>query len=468
MHRAIKELPTVAEELGKARLGDARLTRRLALMADRAMSAPDAGFPQMVASDAELEGVYRFLSNEAVTAEAILRPHVDATLERARAQGTVLAIHDTTSFEFGGVSPRDGLGLMVGSGQGFFAHVALAVAPGEARLALGVLGLEHWRRTQRKKSNHKKNTRDDPQRESLRWGRMLAQVESSASSAAFQCIHVMDREADIIDLLLDARRLGARYVIRAAHDRAVFDCDEHVRERIATLEPKLRLTIALSARHDRGRPGVVRKRHPKRAARLATIEIAACTVDLRPGPYHPGEPPLRVNVVHVREVNPPRGEAPVDWLVYTTEAIETEEQLVAVVDVYRARWVIEEYFKALKTGCALEKRQLESYRALTNALAMFMPIAWRLLVARSISRIAPKAPARTIVTPVQLRLLVHKLELQRAPRSAEDAVYAVARLGGHLRRNGPPGWQTLGRGFEALLLMQAGWRAAVEAGICDQ
>ena len=55
----------------------------------------------------------------------------------------------------------------------------------------------------------------------------------------------------------------------------------------------------------------------------------------------------------------------------------------------------------------------------------------------------------------------HKLKLPTVAQTAEEATYAVARLGGHLRRNGAPGWQTLGRGFEALLLMQAGWRAAI-------
>lgn len=452
----------VGDELGRAEFGDARLSRRLSALAERAMGAPDAGFPQMVATDAELEGVYRFLSNEKVTAEGILAPHVDATLDRAAAHSTVWVVHDTTSFEFGGSRPREGLGLMIGSGQGFFAHMALAVAPGEARLALGVLGLEHWPRRTRKHSNGNKKTRQDPERESLRWGRMLEYVEQQRSGR-FSCLHVMDREADIIEVLLDARRLGARFVIRSAHDRALGE-GIRLRDRIATLQPSLRQTIQLTARTDRGRPGVLRKRHPQRAARCATIGIVGCAVEFSTGIHHAGQPPVSVNVVHVREIDPPQGEAPVDWLLCTTEPVDTHEQLVAIVDAYRARWLIEEFFKALKTGCALEKRQLESYRALSNALAMFIPVAWRLLVARSLARTSPEAPASIVLTPVQQRLLVHKLGLTTPLITLEQATYAVARLGGHLRRNGPPGWQTLGRGFEALLLMQAGWRAAVAAG----
>jgi hypothetical protein len=463
MQKASWQQERIGEELRGAQLGDERLSRRLSVLAERAMGTPDAGFPQMVATDAELEGVYRFLSNERVTAEGILAPHVSATLDRAASHGAVLIVHDTTSFEFGGASPRKGLGLMIGNGQGFFAHMALAVAPGDSRLALGMLGLEHWPRRTRKHSNHSKKTRLDQERESLRWGRMLEHVEQQ-HRGRFSCIHVMDREADIIEVLLDARRLGARFVIRSAHDRALGD-GVRLRERIAALQPSVRQQINLNARSDKGRPGVLRKRHPQRSARSATIGIAGCAVELSTGAHHRDQLPVAVNVVHVREMDPPRDEAPVDWLLCTTEPIDTPEQLIAIVDAYRARWLIEEFFKALKTGCALEKRQLESYRALSNALALFIPVAWRLLVARSLARTSPNAPASTVLTPVQLRLLTHKLKLPTPPITLEQATYAVARLGGHLRRNGPPGWQTLGRGFEALLLMQAGWRAAVQAGV---
>jgi hypothetical protein len=436
-------------------------------MARRAAEAPDAGFPQMVASDAELEGVYRFLSNEEVTSEAILSPHIAATLGRARELGECLVVHDTTLFEFGGDSKREGLGLMIGNGQGFLGHFALAVARGEARIPLGVCGLEQWRRSTRKGSNHSKTTWMAPDRESLRWSRMLEHVERLGRKHGFSSIHIMDREADIFDVLATAKRLGARFVIRAAQDRALNDEDGRVRERISKLTSVVEKRIDLSARSDFGRPGVVKKRHPKRAARTATIAIAGCEVELRPSAHSSERTPVRLNLVHVWEPSTPPGEPSVDWLLYTSEPAETGEELLDIVDAYRSRWVIEEYFKALKTGCAFEKRQLESYHALSNALAMFIPVAWRLLLARSICRVRPTAPASVILSDVQVRLLAHHPKTNIVPETARDATYAIAKLGGHLRRNGDPGWQTLARGFEALLLMQVGWRAAMAAR-CDQ
>jgi hypothetical protein len=81
-----------------------------------------------------------------------------------------------------------------------------------------------------------------------------------------------------------------------------------------------------------------------------------------------------VNVVHFCEPSPHVGEAPVRWILYTTEPIDTPEQLAAIVDIYRARWRIEQFFKALKTGCAFESKQLESVEALVNALALTCPL----------------------------------------------------------------------------------------------
>ncbi len=86
----------------------------------------------------------------------------------------------------------------------------------------------------------------------------------------------------------------------------------------------------------------------------------------------------------------PKGQEPIVWYLVTNEPIDTAEQVAEVVDAYRARWVIEEFFKALKTGCQIEKRQMESYEALRIALALFLPIAVRLLALRDAARTEPE------------------------------------------------------------------------------
>jgi hypothetical protein len=179
---------------------------------------------------------------------------------------------------------------------------------------------------------------------------------------------------------------------------------------------------------------------------------------------------LAVHVVSVWEVAAPAGEEPVTWRLITTEPVDTVDQVLQIVDWYRTRWLIEEFFKALKTGCAYEKRQLESLATLLVALALLAPIAWQLLLLRHLARELPTHAATAVLTPRQvqiLRALPAGATLSPTPIMRETLL-AVARLGGHLRQNGAPGWLVLGRGMQKLLWMEQGWVAGVRRGGCDQ
>jgi hypothetical protein len=170
-------------------------------------------------------------------------------------------------------------------------------------------------------------------------------------------------------------------------------------------------------------------------------------------------------VVHVREPNPPEGAEPIEWFLLTSEPIKTKDEIVAVVNHYRARWVVEEFFKALKTGCAYETRQLRTYDALVVALMIFLPIACRLLFLRSLARSNPDLPATVALTKTEIDVLRHfskRVRLRKAP-TVREVLLAIAGLGGHLKNNGDPGWITLARGMEKLLMHAEGWEAALRA-----
>ena len=149
-----------------------------------------------------------------------------------------------------------------------------------------------------------------------------------------------------------------------------------------------------------------------------------------------------------------------EWFLLTDLPISNDEQIAFVVDCYRGRWTVEEYFKALKTGCQYEKRQLETAHSLLNALAVLAPVAWRLLLLRHLARHAPERPASAALTSSQLDVLhaVAKRPISARP-TVREAMLAIAGLGGHLPRNGDPGWLVLGRGMHDLLLLELGWRA---------
>ena len=469
----------VAFEVAGAELGDERLSKRLDKIVGALQERPDAGFPKALVTEAELEGFYRFLSNDKVSFEALHRPHVQATLGRMGDHETVLVAHDTTEFRFSGEVKREGLGPVKKAGQGFFGHFALAVSVAGQRDPLGVLGVHAWarkRETATAKRNQKKLTYQQTRQletEQKRWGQLVDEVEDKVSGTV-SMVHIMDSEADDYALMAKLVSEQRRFVIRLCYDR-VLDVDQSssdphrkTKEFVATGQAVAARSVTLSRRKRAAGGG--NKRTGERKQREATLSFSAKTVVFRRPSYCGDEvaKSLAVNIVHVWEKDPPDDAEPVEWLLITSEPVKTKKQILKVADYYRARWLIEEYFKAIKTGCAYEKRQLETFDTLLNALAMFIPIAWNLLRMRTLSRMAPTAAARTVLTDTQLEVL--RLEVaRRTPRkplpkrpTVRDALLAVARLGGHLPRNGEPGWLVLGRGYHELLMLTSGYRLALQ------
>jgi Transposase DNA-binding/Transposase DDE domain len=455
-------------ELSLAELGDLRLRGRLGQIADALQQAPSDGLPKAMRTTAALEAAYRFMSNRRVTPQRILDPHIEGTIRRAVEEQSVIAIHDTTEFEFRG-EQRQGLGRLTGPGQGFVAHVALAV--GESGLQpLGVVGLATYARleppsTKKDRMAYAYRTRDE--KEANRWWETVSAIQVATAGRA-KWIHVADREADCYRMLVQIVEGGDDFVIRARHDRALEGTGhlkEAVRSAVAVLERDVSLSPRKGKRTDNGELLRGQTNLPRRA-RIARLSVAATTVSLRKSwalPTADFPACLDVNAVRVYEEDPPEDEPAVEWILLTTLPVKTPKQIERIVDIYRARWLIEEFFKALKTGCRYEQMQLESYSTLTNALAIVLPVAWQMLLLRQLSREA-EAPASAVLTSAQLQVLkaLSPAKLSSRPTSRE-ALMAIAALGGHIRNNGDPGWLVLYRGFRDLMMLELGWLAR-----CDQ
>jgi hypothetical protein len=453
-------LPALSSEIIEADLGDVRLTQRLVLLVDSLADRAGESFPKAL-DDAELEGAYRFFGNASVTPDAILAPHFRQTARRAAAHRTVLVIHDTTQFEFGGTVKRKGLGRLIRPGQGFFGHFALATSADGDREPLGLLNLETVFRLD-KLSSKPRNER--PNRgESARWVASIEGAEATLDGSA-RAIHVMDREADSYAILSALEKAKSWFVIRSFQDRVLADEASHLRDTAKAAKRSFDREVLLSRRPVIDGPKG--DRHPARQGRIATLSFAARSIEIpRPSTAkNAASTTLKINVIYVYERKAPPGEPAVEWFLLTNLPIATNKAIEFAVDCYRGRWAIEEYFKALKTGCQYEQRQLESAHSLLNALAVLAPVAWRLLLLRHLGRHAPNRPASDALTRSQLDVLhsVAKRPIPRQP-TIRDAMLAVAGLGGHLPRNGDPGWLVLGRGMHDLLLLELGWRAREQA-----
>ncbi|MCP4307202.1 MAG: IS4 family transposase, partial [bacterium] len=272
-----------------------------------------------------------------------------------------------------------------------------------------------------------------------------------------QVIHVMDTEADSHRIFEHLHQLRADFVVRLRHDRRV---EEGVLSESLTNAPiKLERLVPINKRKSKRMPSYT---HQGRPARRAWLRVRATTIEILPPRHMPHAEPLELHVVQVLEEHPPPGEEPIAWVLATSLPVRTKADLERILDIYRTRWLIEEFHKALKTGCMLEQRQLESFEAITSLLAIAYPTACALLHLRSRAR-QKGLPATDVLRQSLLDCLrAHPKARPLGPNpSAEDALGVVAGLGGHIKNNGPPGWQTIAAGYKELLIFEKGWLAAV-------
>ncbi len=464
-------MTSVAREFANAPVPDERLQRRLVKIAELVATEPAASFPRMARSDGELEGLYRFLSNDRVEPAEVLEPHLRATGERAAAAKRILALHDTTKFKFPDYEGDD-LGYLPTGQHGFLGHFALLLD--EATQPLGVGGMQTLFNTKKpakrgrgvRHQSAAKLAKKKKGRDGERWRELVEQVEGRFGGQQ-NVLHVIDREGDSYPLLSAMVSRRRHFIVRLRQKmnrKAAADMDaawEPLADVVERAPYVCQREVELSRRAAKSTPNVT---HRPRPQRMATLHLEATAVVLRrPRDCDHALPSqLQLNLVRVHEVDAPVGEEPVEWWLLTTEPIGSQEEVEAVVDWYRARWRIEEFFKALKSGCGYEKRGLESREALLRALALLAPIAWQLLLARDRSRVTPEAPATSVFTARQLRVLRHiaKRPLSEIP-TMEQVTLAIAGQGGHLLRNGRPGWQSLGRGLEKLWWAEFGYVAGV-------
>lgn len=454
------------EEFSGLKLGDPRRAARARRLVAALAVAPAQSIPKATGGGhAELEGAYRFLNNRHVSVSDLLEPHLRRTADRCIAAKRCIAIHDTTEVKYGG-EEREGLGRLRKAGNGYLAHVSLCVTRDDGPVgALGVAALETWTRSGPSRWKGGKKVGEGESEEPKRWLRAVERVAGRVGRDA-ELIHVMDREGDAYPLLAGMTSEGHRFVVRLCHDRRIAGPEPSVKAALAASPPLMATRDVHVSKRRSGSAPKDRKRHPARAARTAQLAFATSHVELvRPSTAPKTLPDrLGVNVVRVWEPAPPAGAEPIEWFLITTESVDSAEAALSVVDIYRRRWVVEEYFKSLKTGCSLEKRELESLDALLRMLALLIPIAVTLLELRDLPRVRPDAPATDVLTQTEVTVLrailaKRKIALPEAP-TIKDAMYGIAALGGHIKNNGEPGWHVLGRGYDDLCMYVAGWVAA--------
>jgi hypothetical protein len=465
--------PWVEDELRTVDLPDKRLDKRLRVLLDRFSSKPTLSIPAACNGWAEAKAAYRFFDNEGVNPAKLLQPHYDATLERIRQQSVVLMPQDTTELELTRQQEKFGGPLGDENHWGLHDHLALAMTP--ERLVLGVAHSYTWARDL-EDFHKRKEARYKPieEKESYRWVQGYRRACMIAAEVPqTKIISIADSEADIYELFVEAASIEgakAEWIVRACQDRSLTaptaqtdETDEIARklsEAVAAGSILGTLVIEVSGRPAQSHDGS--KRRQAKSARTTTVTVQACRVSLQ-APWRPNKklPNLEVNAVLVREINPPAGEPPIEWLLLTSLSVATFSEACEVIHYYACRWEIEVFFRVLKSGCTVEKLQLETPERYGNCLAIYLIVAWRVLFLMRLGRECPDMPCEAVFTKEEWQA-VYQI-VQGKPAAAMPSLGAmmimIAELGGYLNRkhDGPPGPQTIWIGMQRARDFATAW-----------
>jgi hypothetical protein len=428
--------------------GDQRLDHRAQSCVQKMSEHPERSFPQIFSQPAELEGFYRFLNNPRVHYEDLLSSASYRCLSSLSEEET-LFIHDTTLIEPDSKSKTvEDFGSLRGRAhRGFSAHISLAVGLKQKPVIQGLAGAFLWAKS-----------KDQPLGwEGERWWSQIELIENQVPPG--KNIHVMDREADSYELFCRLQARPTRFVIRLFRDRCLAGEDDKKLYQEMRSWPSLDEREVLLSKREKDPFFAQSKIYPSRTARRAILCLSAKRIVVQSSKYLKAEKrkdlpkQLLVHVIRVFEKSPLQGSKPVEWCLVTSEPIETLEQIWRVVEVYRRRWVIEEFFKALKTGCRLETRLFSSLESWEKLVSLYLPIACSLYNLKNLV-----LEPLEFFSPTQWKILNSLAKEYTQPLiSLEDARTLIARLGGHIKHSGPPGWIVLARGYQELLTMEVGW-----------
>jgi hypothetical protein len=491
------------EEFGRVRLSDTRLRTRLCTVARDMCDHMGAPIPAACGGDAvKTQGAYRFMANEQVDMGTIVQPHTEATLERLQGHKVVLAVDDTTTVNYTGHAPDEGMGP-IGTKRdralGLILHSTMAFTP--EGTPLGLLDVQCWARDPATAGKrHRRKELPTGEKESAKWIRSyvaVAAVQALCPETTLVCMG--DRESDLWDLFAEAatRQGGPELLIRAekSRGRQVERDAELEREVEAEYQAELALEAGSEAKHEAetepesesqqdaeppekpdhlylwehmaevqvaGEIEVLVPTRHKQPGRTARVQVRFARVTLK---APKDKQPLGHSVwaVFAQEADAPRNvKEPLEWMLLTTVPTDDFEAAVERLHWYVRRWGIEVFHRTIKSGCRIEDRRLNTVDRIKNCLAIDLVIAWRVFTLAMQARETPDAPCDTLLTPTEWRVLnaLHAREATPGvPPTLRQAVRWIAALGGFLGRkcDNEPGTTTLWRGLIILAAMAAGY-----------
>jgi hypothetical protein len=436
---------SIADEFKNVPIKDKRIVKRLAETAETLAKCPGGSIPGACQSRAKTKATYRLFSNEKVDSVAILKGHRGETIKRMKQYDVALSVQDTTLCDFTSHPGTEGLGPTGSEGLiGLLAHTALAVTTNG--IPLGILAQKIWARDpdESKTKVHRKK-RPIEEKESYKWFELMDQSLDGTPKNTM-VVTVGDREADIYELFHKATSEKKHVLIRSIYDRCVDHEQKKLCAQVKSTDPLGKCMVRIPRNTELNLP-----------PRTVWLMIQSCKVKLC-APFIKGKSldNITLTAILAREIAPPQGVKPVEWLLLTTLDVETAEEAFEKVRWYSHRWKIERFHYVLKSGCKIQELQLETAERLKNAIALYSFLAWRIIWITYQARETPDLSCTLILEDHEWKILYREVNgisrLPKKPPTLKQAVVLIARLGGFLARksDGAPGVKVLWRGFREL------------------
>jgi len=467
------------DEMQSVDLRDKRLEQRLVKLLDTLSQSSSASIPAACHDRAEMVAAYRFFDNDKVGFEEVLAPHIEATHDRLAQQKVALLVQDTTELDLTRpASEVEGAGPMGhGRRNGAFLHLLHAFTPDGT--PLGSVSAEAW--TREPKSDKPKPKRGSSEqrmelgrkpfeeKETYRWLQTADHcVDIKQHCPDTQLVMLADRECDITEVInYCTGQSEFDWVIRSDASRILnkkrkAEPSIAVREELAKTKPLYQQELSIRSRDQWG--SVSLKQRPgkaDRSAREVSVSVHASEVTLNdPRPGH--RDGVRVNAVLVREIDPTKKHQPIEWLLLTSLPIKTRQQVELIVAYYLKRWMIELFFKVLKSGCKIESRRFEHIDRFLPALGLYLIIAWRSFYVCRVSRTHSKVSCGQVYSEAEWKSVWQMVRREPPPKRQPqllEMTKLIAELGGYVNRKNakPPGPQSVWLGLQVMHIMANCW-----------
>lgn len=411
-------------------VNDKREAKSLASMADRLLAHPESSFSGAV-GPALRKAAWRIFSKEEVDLSC---GHYRQTSRRCEDHQVVLVSHDTTDISYPTHPKTKGLGDLGGGGgesPGIALHSAMVLS--KQGLPLGLVGQKIWAPVATGREKHPCKYPLE-EKESYRWVEALQWVKQYLAAVVEQVVVISDRESDFYEYMIAPKPSNVDLLFRA----------HHLHRKIYYNNVKMRLKEV--AFHDTVLVDLFVTKAKKRKERTAKPEVSWGKIICPPAIGKKGED-VTLWVVKARETHPPAGEQAIEWVLITSIAVEDEQTALLMLDYYRKRWIIERWFLVLKQGMQIEKMQFDTFRRLSNAIALTAIVAWQLLFLKHLAAQDPEVAAEQVLEPLQVEVL----QKQKGQKNltVKQALIAIAALAGFTpsKKQPLPGEKTIWKGW---------------------